>query len=217
MWQGRHAVTCCCGCRCRRPCGRNRHCCPRWWNQLELRIGPRASTTSRSPSWTVESFASSRFDVVICAFGLGFWPEHALPEMRRVLRDGGRLVISAPAGGGQNWNFFGELCERYGLVSAAHPGGTQMPAFDEVAKQFASTGFAVDPPAHDAGSGSGSRMRSPGGDGPGPRTAGVSRTSVGRRCGAVQDRTRSRRCGLCRPTAFRSEQEFLVLTATRVS
>ena len=96
-------------------------------------------------------FASSRFDVVICAFGLGFLrPERALPEMRRVLRVGGRLVISAPAGGGQNWNFFGELCERYGLVSTAHPGGTQMPAFDDVAQQFASAGFQVDPPVRDA-------------------------------------------------------------------
>jgi len=96
-------------------------------------------------------FEPSSFDVVISAFGVGFLRlERALPEMRRVLRDGGRLVVSAPAGGGPNWNFFGELCERYGLVSAAHPGGTQMPAFDEVAKQFASVGFRVDPPEHDS-------------------------------------------------------------------
>ena len=96
-------------------------------------------------------FEPARFDVVISAFGLGFLrPERALPEMRRVLRDGGRLVISAPAGGGDNWNFFGALCERYGLVSSAHPGGTQMPGPDDVAQRFASAGFRVDPPVHDA-------------------------------------------------------------------
>ena len=95
-------------------------------------------------------FEPSRFDVVISAFGLGFLrPERALPEMRRVLRDGGRLVASVPLGGGANWDFFGALCERYGLVSTAHPGGAQMPPLDEVARRFASMGFRVGAPEHD--------------------------------------------------------------------
>jgi SAM-dependent methyltransferase len=95
-------------------------------------------------------FEQSRFDVVISAFGLGFLrPEHALPEIHRVLRDGGRLVASAPLGGGANWNFFGALCERYGLVSTAHPGGAQMPPLEEVARLFASMGFRVGAPVQD--------------------------------------------------------------------
>jgi ubiquinone/menaquinone biosynthesis C-methylase UbiE len=43
------------------------------------------------------AFASDHFDAVLCAFGLNHLPERAqaLAEMRRVLRPGGRLVVSA--------------------------------------------------------------------------------------------------------------------------
>jgi O-methyltransferase / aklanonic acid methyltransferase len=92
-------------------------------------------------------FDDETFDVVICAFGLGFLrPEVALPEMARVLRRPGRLVASAPAGGGPNWEFFGELCERYGVASAAHPGGTKMPTPAEMASVFTQAGFALAQP-----------------------------------------------------------------------
>jgi len=92
-------------------------------------------------------FADGVFDVVICAFGLGFLrPEVALPEMARVLRRPGRLIASAPAGGGPNWEFFGDLCERYGVVSAAHPGGTKMPTPEEMAHVFTQAGFVLEPP-----------------------------------------------------------------------
>jgi SAM-dependent methyltransferase len=90
---------------------------------------------------------SASVDVVVCGFGLGFLrPERALPEMRRVLRDGGRLVTSVPMGGGRDWDFFGELCKRYGLVSEAHVGGAAMPPFDEMAELAASAGLFLDPP-----------------------------------------------------------------------
>jgi SAM-dependent methyltransferase len=93
------------------------------------------------------AFEPKRFDVVICGFGLGFLrPERALPEMRRVLRDGGHLVTSVPTGGGTDWDFFGELCERYGLVSEAHVGGARMPAFAEMAKLAAASGFTLGQP-----------------------------------------------------------------------
>jgi len=92
-------------------------------------------------------FDPASFDVVICAFGLGFLrPEIALAEMRRVLRAGGHMVTSVPMGGGPNWAFFGELCARYGLVSEAHVGGTSMPPFDEMAKLAAARGLFFDPP-----------------------------------------------------------------------
>jgi SAM-dependent methyltransferase len=93
-------------------------------------------------------FADHTFDVVICAFGLGFLrPEVALPEMARVLRRLGRFVTSVPAGGGPNWEFFGELCRRYGLESAAHPGGSTIPTPDQALAIFARAGFTMEPPA----------------------------------------------------------------------
>lgn len=96
-------------------------------------------------------FEPASFDVVIMAFGLGFLrPEIALPEIRRVLRDGGRLVTTAPLGGGPNWNFFGELCERYGLTSEAHPGGVKMPDIDEVMRLFEQSGFSLGAPMTDS-------------------------------------------------------------------
>ena len=96
-------------------------------------------------------FADHTFDAVICAFGLGFLRvEAALLEMVRVLRRPGRLITSVPAGGGPNWEFFGELCGRYGLESAAHPGGTRIPTPDEAAASFARAGFVLEPPAMDS-------------------------------------------------------------------
>ncbi len=95
--------------------------------------------------------APASFDVVISAFGLGFLrPERALPEIHRVLRDGGRFVTSVPLGGGPNWAFFGELCERYGLTSTAHPGGANAPSGDQAARVFSAAGFTMGPPIADS-------------------------------------------------------------------
>ena len=70
--------------------------------------------------------------------------------MARVLTRPGRVIASAPAGGGPNWEFFGELCKRYGVASVAHPGGTKMPTPDEMTSVFAQAGFALDPPVPDS-------------------------------------------------------------------
>jgi SAM-dependent methyltransferase len=96
-------------------------------------------------------FADASFDVVIVAFGLGFLrPDRALPEIRRVLRDGGRLVAGAPLGGGTNWDFFGDLCKRYGLESGAHPGGTSVPDFAAIVQLLAKAGLVAERPVTDA-------------------------------------------------------------------
>jgi SAM-dependent methyltransferase len=91
------------------------------------------------------------FDAVIMAFGLGFMrPERALREVARVLRRPGRLVTSLPAGGGDNWAFFGELCEQYGLVPRGQPSGSRIPSPEEVAAMFGAAGFELQPPIFDS-------------------------------------------------------------------
>lgn len=90
---------------------------------------------------------TASFDVVISAFGLGFLrPELALPEFVRVLRRPGRLVTSVPAGGGPDWAFFGDLCERYGLRPRGQPGGSSAPSPEEAVALFATAGLALQPP-----------------------------------------------------------------------
>jgi SAM-dependent methyltransferase len=89
---------------------------------------------------------TASFDVVITAFGLGFMrPELALPEMARVLRRPGRLVTSVPTGGGPDWAFFGELCQRYGLRPRGQPGGSRVPSPEETGAMFAAAGLALRP------------------------------------------------------------------------
>jgi ubiquinone/menaquinone biosynthesis C-methylase UbiE len=90
-------------------------------------------------------------DVAIMAFGLGFVrPEPTLSEIARVLRRPGRFVTSVPSGGGDNWAFFGELCEKYSLVHKALPGGSRVPSPPEVVAMFDAAGFTLQPPIMDS-------------------------------------------------------------------
>jgi SAM-dependent methyltransferase len=64
------------------------------------------------------TFADASFDVVLCANAVAFLGmERALTGFARVLRPGGRLLVSAPTGGGPDWDFFGRLCEEFGLAT----------------------------------------------------------------------------------------------------
>jgi len=110
-----------------------------------------ANATARVMDGEALDLSGASFDVVIMAFGLGFMrPELAVPEAARVLRRPGRFVTSVPAGGGEEWAFFGELCQEYGLVPRHLPGGSSIPSPDEVAKMFGSAGFTLQPPIQDS-------------------------------------------------------------------
>lgn len=58
---------------------------------------------------------SEEFDAVLCNCSVQFLPDRArgAREFARVTRTGGRVAISAPAGGGPEWGFQGELVRRY--------------------------------------------------------------------------------------------------------
>lgn len=63
-------------------------------------------------------FSDASFDVVLCGNALAFLGmERSLTEFARVLRPGGRLLASAPTGAGPDWDFFGRLCEEFGLAA----------------------------------------------------------------------------------------------------
>jgi SAM-dependent methyltransferase len=64
------------------------------------------------------TFADASLDVVLCANAVAILGmERALTGFARVLRPGGRLLVSAPTGGGPDWDFFGRLCEEFGLAA----------------------------------------------------------------------------------------------------
>ncbi len=60
-------------------------------------------------------FGDAAFDVVLCGFTLMLLPEpeRAVAEMRRVVRPGGRVVVSMPTGAGPEWAFMGELAAQF--------------------------------------------------------------------------------------------------------
>jgi SAM-dependent methyltransferase len=82
-------------------------------------------------------------DVVTCAMSLYFFgrPDRALAEMRRVLRPGGRLLVTTPTGGGPEWEFFGELCAEFGIAMPAPPGAALLRDPEHTCEVIRSSGF----------------------------------------------------------------------------
>lgn len=86
------------------------------------------------------------FDAVTCAFSLQLLPDPvaAAAGFRRVLRDGGRVVASAPTGAGDEWSFVGELVMAAIPKLRAMPSSPPNPNFDLAATLTAAGFTAVD-------------------------------------------------------------------------
>lgn len=84
------------------------------------------------------SFLDDSFDVALCGAGLAFvGMRPGLTEIARVLRPGGRMLASAPTGGGPQWNFFSELVSRFGLA----PIPLDIPSSEQMDELFEEAGL----------------------------------------------------------------------------
>ena len=63
-------------------------------------------------------FPDATFDLVLCGFALQFFPhlDRALSEFRRVLKPGGRTVVTTWGEDDPRWDWYEDLRERYGAV-----------------------------------------------------------------------------------------------------
>jgi O-methyltransferase/aklanonic acid methyltransferase len=81
------------------------------------------------------------FDVVLCGFTLMLLPEpqRAASECARVLRRGGRIVVSMPTGAGPDWSFLGGLFATF-APRAVRPLPQPLPGVD-LAELLRTAGF----------------------------------------------------------------------------
>jgi SAM-dependent methyltransferase len=96
-------------------------------------------------------YADASFDAVACAFGIPHFsdPERALRSARRVLRAGGRFVMTAwcgPQQGGEFFAFVDDIVSRHGTLDVGLPEAPPMFRFaaaDECRRILVAAGFDV--------------------------------------------------------------------------
>jgi ubiquinone/menaquinone biosynthesis C-methylase UbiE len=87
-------------------------------------------------------FPDASFDFVLCGFSLQFLPhlEKALSEVRRVLRPGGRAVVSTWGRQDESWRWYRDLRQAYQAVAKLNSHSFDRPG--DLADRFSRAGFA---------------------------------------------------------------------------
>ncbi|HVF74440.1 MAG TPA: class I SAM-dependent methyltransferase [Acidimicrobiales bacterium] len=72
-----------------------------------------------------EPEGNADYDVVLCAFSVGFLPDRAtaFANWRRVLRNGGRVGLSVPTGANDEMMFFGDVAKQFVAMPPPFPPG----------------------------------------------------------------------------------------------
>jgi ubiquinone/menaquinone biosynthesis C-methylase UbiE len=87
------------------------------------------------------TFPDSSFDFVLCGFSLQFFPHlvEALSEFKRVLKPGGRIVVTTWGGDDERWSWYDDLREVYGAVVKL--GSQSLDTPEEIQRWFSQAGF----------------------------------------------------------------------------
>jgi ubiquinone/menaquinone biosynthesis C-methylase UbiE len=87
-------------------------------------------------------FPDACFDFVLCGFSLQFFPhlDRALAEFRRVLKPGGRAVVTTWGDDDTDWDWFQDLRKSYGAILKLGSNSLEKPG--ELQRWFSEAGFS---------------------------------------------------------------------------
>ena len=111
--------------------------------ETQLEIERRGLTQAEARQMDAEhlTFADSSFDFALCGFALQFFPhlEQALSGLRRVLKSGGKIVVTTWSDDDERWKWFEDLRNAYGAVLKL--GSQSLDKPEEIQNWFSEAGF----------------------------------------------------------------------------